>query len=155
MKSIKSFIIAIVVPLAVGGLSAFITRGNMSDFELLNKPPLTPPAILFPIVWTILYILMGIASYFVYVSDSTREAKKTALTVYGIQLGFNFFWSILFFNFKLYFISFVWLFVMWLLILMTILIFYAIDKRSAYLMIPYILWVTFAGYLNFYIFLAN
>lgn len=155
MKSIKSFIIAIVIPLAVGGLSAFITRGNMSDFELLNKPPLTPPAILFPIVWTILYILMGIASYFVYVSDSTREAKKTALTVYGIQLGFNFFWSILFFNFKLYFISFVWLFVMWLLILMTILIFYAIDKRSAYLMIPYILWVTFAGYLNFYIFLAN
>lgn len=155
MKSIKSFIIAIAIPLGVGGLSAFLTRGNMSEFELINKPPLTPPAILFPIVWSILYILMGIASYLVYVSDSTREAKKTALTIYGIQLGFNFFWSILFFNFKLYFISFAWLFVMWLLIIMTTLIFRAVSGRASYLMVPYILWVTFAGYLNFYIFLAN
>ncbi len=157
MKKInfKALIIAILIPLAVGGLSAFLTRGAMDSFESINKPPLSPPAIAFPIVWTLLYILMGLASYFVYVSDTARGTKKVALTLYGTQLFFNFFWSILFFNFEAYLIAFLWLLIMLLLIVATTILFYAIDKKAGYLMIPYILWVTFAGYLNLAIYFLN
>lgn len=157
MKKInfKALIVAILIPLAVGGLSALLTRGSMDSFEMINKPPLSPPAILFPIVWSILYILMGLASYFVYVSDSAQGTKRVALTLYGIQLFFNFMWSILFFNLEAYLGSFVWLVVMLVLIIATTALFYAIDKKAGYLMIPYILWVTFAGYLNLAIYFLN
>ena len=153
MKNLKAFIISILIPLAVGGLSAFISRGGMAGFDMIQKPPLTPPAIVFPIAWTILYVLMGIASYFVYISNS--PLKESALRVYGIQIVFNFFWSIFFFNLSAYLFSFFWLLVMWFLIIICTLLFYAIDKRSAYLMLPYLVWVTFAGYLNFGVYLLN
>ena len=153
MKNIKAFIIAILIPLGVCGLSAFISRGGMQSFEMITKPPLTPPAVVFPIAWTILYILMGIASYFVFVSDS--PLKESALKVYGIQLVFNFFWSIFFFNAGAYLFSFFWLLVMWLLIIVCTLLFFAIDKKSAYLMLPYLAWVTFAGYLNLGVYILN
>ena len=153
MKSIKSFIVAVLIPLAVGGLSALISRGGMETFSMIQKPPLTPPAIVFPIAWTILYILMGIASYFVFVSDS--PLKDSALRVYGIQLVFNFFWSIFFFNFGAYLFSFFWLLAMWLIIIICILLFFAIDKKAAYLMLPYLAWVTFAGYLNLGVYFLN
>jgi len=157
MKKInfKALIIAILIPLAVGGLSALLTRGSMSTFESINKPPLSPPGILFPIVWSVLYILMGVASYFVYVSDGADGTKRVALTLYGVQLFFNFFWSILFFNMEAYLAAFVWLVIMLLLIIATTMLFYAIDKKAGYLMIPYILWVTFAGYLNLAIYFLN
>jgi len=153
--NIKALIIAIVIPLAVGGLSALLTRGSMDTFETINKPPLSPPGILFPIVWTILYILMGVASYFVYVSDSAQATKRVAFSLYGIQLFFNFFWSILFFNMEAYLASFVWLVILLFFIVATTLIFYAADKKAGYLLIPYILWVTFAGYLNLAIYFLN
>ena len=153
MKNIKAFIIAVLIPLAVGGLSALISRGGMASLDMITRPPLTPPAIVFPIAWTILYILMGIASYFVFVSDS--PLKESALKVYGIQLAFNFFWSIFFFNAGAYLFSFFWLLVMWFLIIVSTLIFYAIDKKSAYLMLPYLIWVTFAGYLNLGVYILN
>ena len=121
-------------------------------FENLQKPALSPPGWLFPVVWTILYILMGIASYFVLVS---KKPNQIALTVYIIQLIFNFFWSIIFFNFELYLFAFVWLVILWLLILTTTILFYQIEKISGYLMILYLLWVTFAGYLNLSIYLLN
>ena len=89
---------SIALPLAVGGVSALISMDAMQSFGSLNQPPLSPPAWLFPLVWSILYVLMGIASYLVLVSDKPARAK-TALTVYGVQLFFNFFWSIIFFNF--------------------------------------------------------
>ena len=97
---------------------------------------------------------MGIASYFVLVSDKPARAK-TALTVYGIQLAFNFLWSIIFFNLENYLFAFVWLMMLWLLIILTTVLFWRIDKRAGYLMIPYLLWVTFAAYLNFGIYLLN
>ncbi len=153
MKNIKAFIIAILIPLGVGGLSALISRGGMQSFEMITKPPLTPPAIVFPIAWTILYVLMGIASYFVFVSES--PLKESALKVYGIQLVFNFFWSIFFFNAGAYLFSFFWLLVMWFLIIISTLLFYASDKKSAYLMLPYLVWVTFAGYLNLGVYILN
>ena len=157
MKKInfKALIIAILIPLAVGGLSALLTRGLMQSFEMINKPPLSPPGILFPIVWSILYVLMGVASYFVYVSDTAEGTKRVALTLYGVQLFFNFFWSILFFNLEAYLAAFVWLVILLILIIATAVLFYAIDKKAGILLVPYILWVSFAGYLNLAIYFLN
>lgn len=154
-KKTKQFLICLAIPLLVGGLSAFITRGGMDTFETINKPSLSPPSWLFPVVWTVLFILMGIASYLVLVSGKPQMEIKRALVVNGIQLIFNFFWSIFFFNFSLYLFSFIWLVLLWLLILATTVLFYRISKPAGYLMIPYLLWVTFAGYLNFQIYLLN
>ncbi len=150
----KKLIVCIAIPLIVGGLSALFTMKSMEDFEALNKPPLSPPGWLFPIVWTVLYILMGIASYLVCTSDKPARSK-TALTVYGIQLAFNFLWSIIFFSVKAYFFAFIWIVILLILIIINAVLFYRIDKRAGYLLIPYILWVTFAGYLNFAIYLLN
>lgn len=150
----KKLIISVLIPLAVGGLSAWLTRNSMESFDNLAKPPLSPPGWLFPVVWSILFVLMGIASYLVLVSDKPARAK-TALTVYGIQLAFNFFWSIIFFNFEMYLFAFVWLMILWLLIILTTVLFWRIDKRAGYLMLPYLVWVTFAAYLNFGIYLLN
>ncbi len=150
----KKLIICIAIPLAVGGLSALLTRNSMESFGRINQPPLSPPAWLFPVVWTILYVLMGIASYIVLTSGKPHRAQ-TALTVYGVKLFFNFLWSIIFFNWEAYLFAFVWLLILLALIILTTLLFYRIEKKAGYLMIPYIVWVTFAGYLNFAIYLLN
>lgn len=150
MKKIKwkTLIIAVLLPLTVGGLSALLTMDGMKYFDTFVKPPLSPPAWLFPVVWTVLYILMGVASYLVLESHVDREVKESALGAYLVQLLFNFLWSIIFFNLGLYYFAFVWLLALLALIILTTVRFYSIDKRAAYLMIPYIAWVTFAGYLN-------
>ncbi|MDE6592850.1 MAG: tryptophan-rich sensory protein [Oscillospiraceae bacterium] len=148
----KKLILCLIIPLAVGGLSAFLTKDGMEIFKTLNKPPLSPPGKLFPFVWTILYIMMGLASYIVLVS---KKPNTLGLIAYGVQLFFNFFWSILFFNKQMYLFSFIWLVIMWLLILATTVLFYRNTKLAGYLLIPYLLWVAFAGYLNFGIYLLN
>lgn len=148
----RKLIVCIAIPLAVGGLSAALTSGAMQSFESINKPAFSPPGWLFPVVWTILYILMGIASYLVLVSG---EPKGTALATYGIQLFFNFMWSIIFFNFNLYLFAFIWLVILWVLIFATTVQFYRISKPAGYLMLPYLFWVAFAGYLNYMIYLLN
>lgn len=151
----KALVIAIAIPLLVGAFAGFLTADSMAQFMQLNKPPLSPPGILFPIVWTILYALMGIASYLVYSSNAKQEDIHDALSVYALQLFVNFFWSILFFNLEWYLFAFFWLLLLWVLILYTILLFYRISKPAAYLLVPYLLWVTFAGYLNLGIYLLN
>ena len=151
----KSLIIAIAIPLLVGAVSGFISSNSMEQFGQLNQPPLAPPGFLFPIVWTILYVLMGIASYLVFSSNKKQEDVKDALTVYALQLAVNFFWSIFFFNLEWYLFAFFWLILLWILILYTILLFYRISKPAAYLMVPYLVWVTFAGYLNLGIYVLN
>ena len=148
-------IISIAIPLAVGGLSAFLTMDSMEAFSALNQPPLSPPSWLFGVVWSILYILMGIASYLIYNSGAEKEIKTKALTIYGIQLLVNFFWSLIFFNWQQYFIAFIWLILLIVLIILTIMRFYPINRNAAYLMIPYLLWCLFAAYLNFGIFILN
>lgn len=148
----KKLILCIALPLVVGGLAGLLTRGSMETFQSLNKPALSPPGWLFPIAWTILYILMGIASYLVLTSG---KPNRTALVVYVIQLVFNFFWSIIFFNFEAYLFSFIWLIILWILIFATMILFFRISEPSGYLLLPYLMWVTFAGYLNFYIYLLN
>lgn len=151
-KQWKILFFCIAVPLAVGGLSALLTRNSVQTFDSINKPRLAPPGWLFPVAWTILYILMGIASYLVI---TARKPNGSALLTYGLQLIFNFFWSIIFFNLSLYLFAFIWLVILWLLILKTTIKFCQISKPAGYLMIPYFLWVTFAGYLNFSIYLLN
>ena len=144
----KTLSICILIPLAVGGLSALFTMGSMQDFAALKQPPLSPPGWLFPVVWTLLFVLMGIASYLVLETASGVEAKKSAFKAYFLQLGFNFMWSIIFFTLGAYEIAFAWLLALLGLIVITTLKFYNINKDAAILMLPYILWVSFAGYLN-------
>ena len=107
----KKLIPCLLFPLAVGGLAGFLTRSSMSFFDAVQKPPLSPPGWLFPVVWTILYLLMGFASYLVLVSE---RPGQTAWKLYVIQLIFNFFWPIFFFNLEQYLLSFVWLLLLWL-----------------------------------------
>lgn len=153
MRNWKSFLINLAIPLGVGVLSGFLTRNSMEFYQTLNRPALSPPSVVFPIVWTILYILMGISAYLIYESDSSEKAG--ALSIYGIQLFFNFMWSIIFFNLKQPLFAFLWLIILWILILVMIVKFYKINKTAGLLQIPYLLWVTFAGYLNFAVFLLN
>ncbi len=145
--NVKQLIIAIVIPLLTGGLSALLA-GGMDAFKALDKPPLSPPGWLFPVAWTILYTLMGIASYLVYTSSADKNKIRSAITCYGVQLFFNFCWSIIFFRWEAYLFALIWLIALWVLILCTIIKFSNISKTAAYLLIPYILWVTFAIYLN-------
>lgn len=149
LANIKIFAIAIAIPLALGGLSAFLTRGNMQIYSEVQTPPLSPPAILFPVVWTLLYILMGVSSAIIWANrKKDLNTAQTALAVYAWSLAFNFVWSILFFNFRLFGFSLLWLIVLWLLIVWTILLYRKISPLAAYLQIPYAVWVAFAGYLN-------
>lgn len=151
----KTLLLALAIPLGVGGLSALVTRREMDAFSQLNQPPLSPPGWLFPIVWTVLFLLMGLASYLVVTAEAPDGVSRRALTVYGVQLVVNFFWSILFFNLKWYLFSFFWLLLLWVLILVTMILFFPIRRAAGWLLVPYLLWVTFAGYLNFGIFLLN
>lgn len=151
----KKYIIGIAIPLAVGGLSALLTQSAMQKFNSLNQPPLAPPSWLFPVVWTVLFVLMGIASSLVYMADVPQEQKKSALTLYGVQLAMNFLWSIVFFNFGAYLFAFVWLLALLAVIIATAVKFRKISEPAAWMLIPYILWVCFAGYLNFAIYLLN
>ncbi len=150
----KRLILSLAIPLLVGGVSGFLTMGSMETFENLNKPPLSPPGWVFPVVWTILFLLMGLASYFVSLSPKDTEKKK-ALFVYALQLAVNFFWSIIFFNMERYLLSFIWLLLLWVLIIVTFFDFRKISRLAGYLLIPYFLWVTFAAYLNLFIYLLN
>ncbi len=150
----KKLVVCVAIPLAVGGLSALLTAGNMQSFEEIDKPPLSPPGWLFPVVWTILYVLMGIALYIV-ITTKTREDKRPAIVSFGVQLFFNFFWSIIFFNMQAYLFAFIWLILLWLAIIANTYLFYRINKNAGKLLIPYIIWVTFAGYLNLGIYLLN
>ena len=144
----KTLAVCILIPLAIGGLSALFTMGSMKDFEALRQPPLSPPSWLFPIVWTLLFVLMGIASYIVVETPSTPEKKERAFKSYFLQLGFNFLWSIIFFNFGAYERAFVWLLALLCLIVVTAVRFFSINRLSGLLLLPYIAWVSFAGYLN-------
>ncbi len=150
-----ALVFAVLIPLGVGFLSALLSGNQSASFALVDKPPLSPPGQAFPIVWTILFVLMGIGSYLIYRADVPSNQKTTALTLYGIQLIVNFFWSIIFFGFEAYLFAFFWLILLWVLIILTIRAFAPISRTAALLLLPYLLWVTFAGYLNYGIYLLN
>ena len=153
-SKIKPYAVSILLTLAVGGLSGFLTSMGMDSFDALTKPPLTPPSFLFPIVWTVLFILMGVGAARIFMTEPTA-ARNRALIVYVVQLAVNFFWSIIFFNLQAYAFAFFWLILLWVLILTMIYLFCKADKPAALIQTPYAIWVTFAGYLNLMIWLLN
>lgn len=155
-EKVKSYVYSLIIALGVGGLSALFTSGNMDIYKEIVKPPLSPPSIVFPIVWTILFTLMGISAAMIYNNTiASKLERDSALLTYGISLVFNFFWSIIFFNLQMYLFAFIWLLALLYFIIKTIIKYYKIDKTAAYLQIPYLVWVTFAGYLNFAIWYLN
>ena len=150
----KVYAVSIAIALAVGGLSALLTNMGMDNYRMAEKPALTPPEIVFPIVWTILFALMGISAGRIWIaSDKTKQ--NGSMLLYLLQLAVNFLWSILFFNLQAYGFAFFWLLLLWLLILLMIISFSKTDKIAAYLQIPYLLWVTFAAYLNYMVWMLN
>ena len=155
-EKIKVFAVSIFISLAVGGLSAFFTRNSMGLYNDIVKPFLSPPTWLFPVVWTVLFILMGISAAIIYLNKTAPKSQiNSALFTYGLSLIVNFFWSIIFFNIRAYLFAFVWLLLLLYLIIRTIIKYCKINPIAAYLQIPYLLWVSFAGYLTFAIWILN
>lgn len=151
MPRLKLYIKSILLPVIVGGVVGLIIS-SFIDYNSLNKPPLSPPSIIFPIMWTILYILMGI-SYGI-LKDKALLDKKVS-NVYYIQLFVNALWSIFFFVFKWRLFSFIWLILLVLLVVAMIILFYKKNKLSGILQIPYLVWILFASYLNLFVYLLN
>ena len=145
----------IAIPFLVGIIASLLTSDSMETFDNISKPALSPPGWLFPVVWTILYTLIGISAYIISVSSAAPIEKVKSLALYTYQLAVNFLWPIFFFNFKWYLFSFIWIILLWILVFLMIKSFYKINKTAAYLNIPYLIWLTFATYLNFGIWLLN
>ncbi len=149
----KQLAVSVAIPVLVGGLAAAINFNGFGEFQSLNQPMLTPPPWVFSVVWTILYALMGLSFYLVYKSDNKN--KGLAYSFYFAQLFVNFVWSLIFFTFNNYSVSLVAITILLILIAGMIITFYPINKKSAYLQLPYLLWVCFATYLNWQIFILN
>ena len=148
MKQWKVYVFWILLSEAVGAFSGWITREGIARYNAeVLKPALTPPAIVFPIVWTILFALMGIGAAKIFLAPASEE-RTQALRVFGIQLAANVVWSLLFFNLQVFGLALLWLLLLWALILWMILQFAKVDGKAAVLQIPYLFWVTFAVYLN-------
>lgn len=151
----QKLLVCILIPLTVGGLAGWLSKDGMMYYEALYKPLLSPPGWVFPAAWTLLYILMGIASCLVYCSEASQPRKKRALTVYAVQLGVNFVWPLLFFRFGLFWLSFFWLLLLCALVWVCMVMFRYIVPRAGSLMLPYLLWLLFAAYLNLGVCLLN
>lgn len=154
MKKInwKRLIIIIVITFIVGSFFSFFTMNNMDTFKELKKP-VNVPGVLFPIVWSILYLLMSISCYIITTKDDKN--KDNAIIWYGIQLVINSLWSLIFFGFSAYLFSFIWIILLLISVIIMIVKFYKIDKMASYLNIPYVLWILFAGFLNLGIYILN
>ena len=140
---------------AIGALSGFLTqRGTEVYRTTIVKPPLSPPGAVFPIVWGVLFLLLGIGAARIYLSPPS-PVRTRSLTVFALQLAFNFFWSIIFFLLQRFGLALLWLLVLWSLILWMIRVFRQVDPPAAWLQIPYLLWVSFAAYLNFGVWMLN
>lgn len=156
MNNIAKLIISVAIPVAVGTTSGFFTvSGVGSWYQTINKPSWNPPGWIFGPVWTTLYIMMGIALYQVWKTDAAATLKKTAILLFALQLVLNFFWSLIFFNQHQVGWAIVEILVMWVFILLTIFAFARVNKLAAWLLVPYISWVSFASILNYTIWKLN
>lgn len=154
-KKLKPYALWILLVEAVGFLAALFSGGGTKQFALYaNKPPLTPPSVVFPVVWGILYALLGIGTARIWELSESRQRSK-ALNWFIIQLVLNFFWTLVFFNAAAYGVASVWVVVLWTAVFVMILQFSKLDKPAAWLQIPYLLWLTFATYLTFGVWLMN
>ncbi len=150
--NIRKLIISILIPVLLGGIVGLLTSPG-DNYKDLIQPSFAPPGFIFPIVWTILYTLMGISSYIIKESDSYY--KDEAMVIYYVQLIVNLLWSFIFFGFGWYFISFIWILFLIFLVIIMIRKFYSISKVSGFIQIPYLLWLIFASILNLSIFILN
>ena len=141
-------VFSIALPLAVGGLAAFLTKDSMAQYAALTQPPLSPPGWVFPVVWTVLFVLMGAASWRIRQADAPETEKTRALRLYYTQLAVNFVWPLLFFRAGRYGTAFWWLLLLLALVAATAAAFHKIDRTAAYLLAPYIAWLVYAAYLN-------
>ena len=153
-KKWKPYILFILLTEAVGGLAGWLTRDGVRAFDSVTKSDLTPPNAVFPIVWTILFALMGTGAAGVYLSPKA-PVRTRALFIFAVQLMVNFFWSLYFFNLQAYGFSFLWLVLLLALIVVMTYLFAKSDKPAALIQAPYLIWVTFAGYLNFVVWYLN
>ena len=153
LKNLKALLISLLISLGVGALSGILTQNSVEVYGQLNLPPLSPPSWVFPVVWTILFVLMGISAYIVYMSKSPYT--KGALAVYFLQLAVNFIWPFIFFSAQAYLFALIWLIFLWLLVIFMIKLFYEISPLAAKLQIPYLIWLTFAAYLNLMVVILN
>ena len=154
-KKWKPYVFGAAIALAVGSLSGILSMDGMKLYaESALKPPLTPPGWVFSVVWTILYALMGISSARIWLTPEGKERSK-GLNLYVVQLIVNFFWSLLFFNAQAYGLAALWLILLWVLVLLMIIEFSKVDKLAAWLQIPYLVWLTFAAYLNLGVWFLN
>ena len=151
MNKVWIFVKSILIPVIVGGVVGIIISPFM-DYTMLEKPFLSPPSIVFPIVWTILYILMGI-SYGILKSKNLIDEEISK--IYYLQLIINALWSIFFFVFKWRLFSFIWILLLIIAVIYMIIKFYEKDKLAGLLQIPYLLWLVFASYLNLFVYLLN
>lgn len=150
MKKNYRFYIDLFLPLILGTFIGIIINNNM-DYNIINKPPLSPSGIVFPIVWTILYLLMGLS----YALFNEKDNDDTISLLYYLQLGFNLLWSIIFFSLKLRFIAILWIIILDILVILLFIKYLRNNKISAYLIIPYILWILFATYLTIGVYILN
>jgi len=153
VKKYKPYLAFVAATLAVGGLAAWIVSDSGSIYEKLLRPPLSPPSVVFPIVWTILYILMGLAAALVYTAEAGE--KYEALRLYAIQLAVNFLWPLIFFGTQKFLFALIWLAVLFLLVAILTNRFGKIRKSAGFLIIPYLVWTAFALYLNTGVYLMN
>ena len=151
MSKLKIYIRAILIPLLVGTVVGLITADAM-DYSMLIKPPLAPPTILFPVVWTILYVLMGV-SYGIL--QTNHRINQEIDFIYYLQLGVNALWPIIFFTLKWRFFALLWIILLLILVINMARKFYKENRTAGLLQIPYILWLIFATYLNFSVYLLN
>lgn len=151
----KSLLVCLAIPVLVGVVSALVSRGGMERFAQVQKPPLSPPEWLFPVAWTLLYLMMGYASYVVWRSPAEKQRIDRALRWYGAQLCANFWWSPLFFSWSLYLPALGWLLLILVLVVVTLVCFWRIERRAGLLLVPYLCWLVFAGYLNAGVWLLN
>jgi len=156
MKDIVKLLVSVVVCLAAGFIGSIFTNANIPTwYAALKKPSFAPPNWVFAPVWTVLFVLMGIAAYLVWRQGLSNPAVKTALIIFIVQLIFNMLWSLVFFTLKSPLFGFVVIIILWLLILFTIIYFFNISKVAGILLIPYIVWVSFASILNFMLWRLN
>ena len=156
MHNTLKLIIAIIIPVAIGAASGFFTSSEIPGwYQTINKPTWNPPSWLFGPVWTTLYVMMGIALFLIWKYDASQSVKKTAIILFAVQLVLNFFWSFIFFNQHQIGWAVVEIITMWVFILLTIFAFAPISKIAAWLLVPYISWVSFATILNYTIWQLN
>ena len=155
MKGWKAYFAFILLSVGTGILAAVLTSAGIELYNgALVKPPLSPPGILFPIVWTILYTLMGISAAIVWLSPESSD-RKMGLNLFIAQLIVNFFWSLIFFNAQAYGVASVWIVILWASVFIMTLKFYRVDPPAGWIQLPYLLWLTFACYLAFGVWFLN